>query len=134
MLAGLGVFLTLSSLVLTPAMAAQDNSGSTSGQQSTDPEAHGVHKVGGDVSAPVLIHSVAPESPDGDVAGTVQVNLWVDKNGNPTHVRVIHGLGMGLDEKALEAVRQYKFKPGMKDGKPVLVEWNVEVKFQRSTN
>jgi TonB family protein len=95
---------------------------------------HGAYKVGGDVSAPVLIHSVEPKSPDGDASGIVQVNLWVDKNGNPSHVRVIHGLGMGLDEKAVEAVRQYKFKPGMKDGKPVLVEWNVEVKFQRSTN
>jgi protein TonB len=37
---------------------------------------------------------------------------------------------MGLDEKALEAVRQYKFKPAMENGKPVLVELNVEVNFQ----
>jgi protein TonB len=39
---------------------------------------------------------------------------------------------MGLDEKALEAVRQYKYKPAMKDGKPVMVQLNLEVKFQRS--
>ncbi len=45
-----------------------------------------------------------------------------------------HGPGMGLDQKAVEAVRQYKYKPGMKDGKPVMVELNVEVKFQRSAN
>ena len=60
----------------------------------------------------------------------VLVNLWVDTSGNPSHVKVIRGVGMGLDEKALEAVRQYKFKPAMENGKPVLVELNVEVNFQ----
>jgi protein TonB len=54
----------------------------------------------------------------------------VDENGNPTHVHVARGVGMGLDEKAVEAVRQYKFKPGMKDGKPVKVELAIEVNFQ----
>ncbi len=64
------------------------------------------------------------------VAGNVLVNLWVDTNGLPSHVRVIRGVGMGLDEKAIEAVKQYKFKPAMEGGKPVLVELNIEVNFQ----
>ena len=46
------------------------------------------------------------------------------------HVHVIRGVGMGLDDKAVEAVKQYKFKPAMENGKPVLVELNVEVNFQ----
>ena len=45
-------------------------------------------------------------------------------------MRVIRGIGLGLDEKAVEAVRQYKFKPAMKNGQPVTVEMNVEVNFQ----
>jgi protein TonB len=94
----------------------------------------GPRRIGGGVSAPVLIYSVEPEFSEearkAKVAGNVLVNLWVDTNGNPSHVHVIRGVGMGLDEKAAEAVRQYRFKPAMENGHPVLVELNVEVNFQ----
>ncbi len=94
----------------------------------------GPRRIGGGVSAPILTYSVEPEFSEearkAKVAGNVLVNLYVDTKGNPTHVRVIRGVGMGLDEKAIEAVRQYKFKPAMENGKPVLVELNVEVNFQ----
>jgi protein TonB len=94
----------------------------------------GPKRIGGGVSAPELIFSVEPEFSEearkAKVAGNVLVNLWVDTNGMPTHVRVIRGVGMGLDEKAIEAVRQYKFRPAKENGKPVLVELNVEVNFQ----
>jgi len=58
------------------------------------------------------------------------VYLIVDEKGMPTHVRVVRGVGMGLDEKAVEAVRQYRFKPGTKDGKPVPVDLYIDVNFQ----
>jgi protein TonB len=94
----------------------------------------GPRRIGGGVSAPVLIYSVEPEFSEearkAKVAGNVLVNLWVDTNGLPEHVHVIRGVGMGLDEKAIEAVKQYKFRPAMENGKPVLVELNVEVNFQ----
>jgi protein TonB len=94
----------------------------------------GPKRIGGGVSAPVLIYSVEPEFSEearkAKVAGNVLVNLYVDQNGLPSHVRVIRGVGMGLDEKAVEAVKQYRFKPAMENGKPVLVELNVEVNFQ----
>ncbi|RXH56864.1 Ferric siderophore transport system, periplasmic binding protein TonB [Granulicella sibirica] len=94
----------------------------------------GAMRIGGGVSAPIPISMPDPEFSEearkAKVAGNVLVYLWVDQNGNPTHVRVIRGIGMGLDEKAMEAVRQYKFKPARKDGKPVTVEMNVEVNFQ----
>jgi protein TonB len=94
----------------------------------------GPKRIGGGVSAPQLIFSVEPEFSEearkAKVAGNVLVNLWVDTNGLPSHVHVIRGVGMGLDEKAVEAVKQYKFKPAMENGKPVLVELNVEVNFQ----
>jgi protein TonB len=94
----------------------------------------GPRRIGGGVSAPQLIFSVEPEFSEearkAKVAGNVLVNLWVDEKGLPQRVHVIRGVGMGLDEKAVAAVRQYKFKPAMENGKPVLVELNVEVNFQ----
>ncbi len=94
----------------------------------------GVRRIGGGVSAPVLVYQVEPtfseEARKAKVAGNVLVNIWVDEKGNPTHVRVVRGVGMGLDEKAVEAVKQYRFKPAMEGGKPVTVEMNVEVGFQ----
>ncbi len=94
----------------------------------------GPKRIGGGVSAPVLIYSVEPEFSEearkAKVAGNVLVNLWVGTDGLPSHVHVIRGVGMGLDEKAKEAVMQYKFKPAMENGRPVLVELNVEVNFQ----
>jgi protein TonB len=94
----------------------------------------GPKRIGGGVSAPVLLYSVEPqfseEARRAKVAGNVLVNIWVDEKGNPTHARVLRGVGMGLDEKAVAAVKQYRFKPAMEGGKPVMVEMNVEVTFQ----
>jgi periplasmic protein TonB len=93
----------------------------------------GLKSVGGGVSAPVVLFAAEPvfseEARKSKVGGIVRVYLQVDANGRPTHERVIQGIGMGLDERALEAVRQYKFKPAMENGKPVAVEMNIEVTF-----
>ncbi len=94
----------------------------------------GVFQVGGSVRAPVLTYSVDPEFSEearkAKFSGNVQVALVVDDQGRPKNIHVERGVGMGLDEKAVEAVRQYKFKPAMKDGKPVPVELYIEVNFQ----
>lgn len=94
----------------------------------------GVYQVGGSVRAPQVIYSVDPEFSEearkAKFSGNVQVALIVDAQGLPKNIRVERGVGMGLDEKAVEAVRQYRFKPAMKDGKPVPVEIYVEVNFQ----
>jgi protein TonB len=94
----------------------------------------GVYHVGGGVSQPKLLFSPDPEFSEearkAKFSGNVEVYLIVDENGAPTHVRVARPIGMGLDEKAVEAVRQYKFKPAMKDGKPVKVDMYVDVNFQ----
>jgi protein TonB len=94
----------------------------------------GLRKIGGGVSAPVLIYQVEPEFSEearkAKAAGNVLVNLIVDQNGRPQNVHVLRGVGMSLDEKAVEAVKQYKFKPAMEGGKAVAVELNVEVNFQ----
>jgi TonB family protein len=105
-------------------------------QSQDDESASGVvpRKIGGGVSAPVLIYSAAPEYTEqakkDKVGGTVLVNFWVDEQGMTKHVHVRRGVGDGLDEKAVEAVKQYRFKPAMERGKPVLVEMNSEVNFK----
>lgn len=94
----------------------------------------GVRQVGGGVSAPTLVYKVeaefSEEARKAKVSGNVVVGLVVDEKGNATRVHVVRGLGMGLDEKAIEAVRQFRFKPALENGKPVKVEVNVEVNFQ----
>jgi protein TonB len=94
----------------------------------------GLMHLGGGVSAPVLIYDPDPEFSDearrAKYQGVCVVGLIVDAQGNPQQVKVVRPLGMGLDEKALEAVRQYKFKPAMYKGKAVAVEINIEVNFR----
>ena len=95
----------------------------------------GLYHVGGGVSAPVALNSVEAEFSDearrAKYQGICLISLIVDAQGNPQNPRVIRTLGMGLDEKALEAVRKYKFRPAMKDGKtPVPVMITVEVNFR----
>jgi periplasmic protein TonB len=94
----------------------------------------GLRRIGGGVSQPVVIYQVEPEFSEearkAKFMGVVLVNLIVDSKGLPQNVHVLRGVGMGLDEKAVEAVRQYRFKPAMEAGKPVPVELNVEVNFQ----
>ncbi len=94
----------------------------------------GVTHIGGGVSKPVVLYQVEPEFSEearkAKFSGNVEVYLYVDADGKPSHIRVVRGVGMGLDEKAVEAVRQYRFKPAMKDGKPIQVDLYVEVNFQ----
>jgi protein TonB len=94
----------------------------------------GVYKIGGGVRPPQLTYQVdaefSEEARKAKFSGNVMVDLIVDENGNPSHIKVARGVGMGLDEKAVEAVRQYKFKPATKDGKPVKVEVTIDVNFQ----
>ncbi|HZI72487.1 MAG TPA: energy transducer TonB, partial [Gemmatimonadales bacterium] len=86
----------------------------------------GVFKVGGGVSAPRALSTPDPEYSEearkAKYQGTVVLWLIVDQNGHPQQVRVARSLGMGLDQKAIEAVKQWKFEPAMKDGKPVAVQ------------
>ena len=93
----------------------------------------GLMSVGGGVAAPQLIHSVEPEFTEDarreNYQGSVSIKLIVDSQGNPQDVRLVSHLGMGLEEKAIAAVRQYKFKPAMYQGHPVSVQIVVEVDF-----
>lgn len=83
---------------------------------------------------PVELHRVAPRYTKLAIAarkaGVVVVQATIDREGAVTHVRVLRPLGFGLDEAAAEAVRQWKFKPAERFGRPAAVLFNLTVKFE----
>jgi periplasmic protein TonB len=93
----------------------------------------GVFSVGGGVSEPVLTFQVQPEYSDdgrkGRVQGTVELLIVVKPDGLAQFEKVTKSLGYGLDQKAIEAVRKWKFIPGKKDGQPVATYVSVLVNF-----
>jgi periplasmic protein TonB len=93
----------------------------------------GVYRIGGGVSMPSIIRKVEPEySEEARKAkwqGTVKLAVVVDETGHARDIKVEKSLGLGLDQKAIEAVEKWLFKPGMKDGKPVSVYATIEVTF-----
>jgi len=94
----------------------------------------GVYKIGGGVSSPVPIYKPEPEYSEearkAKFQGSVLLAIVILADGTTTNIRVIRPLGLGLDEKAIEAVQKWKFRPSMKDGRPVAVSANVEVNFR----
>jgi TonB family protein len=94
----------------------------------------GVFRVGGGVSAPLLIHKVEPEYTEearlAKYQGTVLLYVEIGPDGTATNIKVARSLGLGLNEKAIECVKQWRFKPGMKDGRPVTVMATIEVNFR----
>lgn len=94
----------------------------------------GVYKVGGGVSAPTVIFKVDPEYSEearkAKYSGAVMLTIVVDTEGHAKDIHVSKSLGMGLDEKAIEAVEKWKFKPGMKAGQAVAVRATIEVNFR----
>jgi protein TonB len=94
----------------------------------------GPYRVGGGVSAPRILFSPDPdyseEARKAKYQGTVVLWVVVGPDGRTRDIRVQRSLGLGLDEKAMEAVRTWKFEPARKDGQPVAVQINVEVNFR----
>ncbi len=94
----------------------------------------GTFQVGGGVSAPVLIYSVDPEFSDEarrqKYQGISTLAVIVDAQGNVQNPRVVQALGMGLDERAIQAVKLYRFRPAQLQGKPVPVRIWVQVIFR----
>lgn len=93
----------------------------------------GVFRVGGGVSAPVLVYKPEPEFSEearkAKYQGVVTVACVVGPDGRVRDMQIVHPLGMGLDEKAMEALKTWRFEPAKKDGVPVAVKVAVEVDF-----
>ena len=94
----------------------------------------GTFRPGHGVSPPRAIYSPEPEFSEearkAKYQGLCTLMIVVSADGKPTNIRVVNSLGMGLDEKAIETVKTWRFEPGQKDGHPVNVEIAVEVDFR----
>jgi TonB family protein len=94
----------------------------------------GAYSAGRGVLAPRAIFDPEPEYSEEarrvHFQGVVVLSIIVDPTGHARDVRVSRSVGLGLDEKAIEAVKKWKFEPGTKDGHPVAVGVNVEVNFR----
>lgn len=90
--------------------------------------------VGGDVKAPEKIFQTNPQYTEiarkARIQGVVIVQAIIDKEGNVTNVKVLKGLPMGLEEAAVDAIKQWKFKPATLNGRPVTVYYNLTVNFK----
>jgi periplasmic protein TonB len=93
----------------------------------------GIFHVGGGVSPPRPIYQAEPEFSEearkAKYQGVCVLSLIVGTDGLPRNIHVVSSLGMGLDEKAIEAARKWRFEPAMKDSHAVPVEINLEVSF-----
>jgi TonB family protein len=102
-------------------------------QQKTDtPKDSGeIYTVGGDVKPPKILHYVEPEPSEQEtyVEGTVKIAAVINLDGTPSDLHVVKGLNDSEDKLALEALKQWRFSPGTKDGRPVRVRINVEINF-----
>jgi TonB family protein len=91
-------------------------------------------QVGGGVTAPKLVQKVEPDyTEDARAAkyqGTVVLYVEIGPDGGARNMRVLRSLGLGLDQKAIDAVSQWQFQPGMRNGVPVTVQATIEVNFR----
>jgi len=130
LLASTGTLLPIDSWTQTdesaPRAPAKDGSVPVASEQ--------VYKVADGVSAPRAVYAPNPEYSEEarelDLQGTVVLSLVIGSDGRPRDIRVARALGMGLDEKAIEAVRTWRFEPAQKDGQPVAVQMSVETTFR----
>ena len=93
-----------------------------------------VYRVGGDVTPPSVLYKTDPEYSEearaGKIWGTVVLYTEIGPDGKAHNSRVVQGVGFGLDERAIEAINKWRFKPGAKDGAAVTVAANIEVNFK----
>jgi TonB family protein len=85
-------------------------------------------------TSPVAIYKPEPQYSDAASTakwqGAVLLSVVVNETGKPINIKVVRPLGLGLDEKAIEAVSQWRFQPGTKNGVPVPVQAQIEVTFR----
>jgi TonB family protein len=91
-------------------------------------------QVAGGLTSPVRIHEVKPEyteeAKEARLEGTVELEMEVDTIGRPRNIKVVKGLGKGLDEEAVKAVQQWRFIPGWKDNQAVAASVCVKANFK----
>ena len=90
-------------------------------------------RVGGSVKAPVAIIHTPPVYPEiakrARVSGVVVIEAIIDKQGRVKNAKILRGLPMGLDQSALDALKQWTFHPATLDGRPVEVFYVLTINF-----
>jgi TonB family protein len=113
---------------------AQQQPPAASGSTSSQGTSVSPYGVGGDVTAPVPVYKPEPayseEARRAKFQGTTVLWIVVDASGQVSDVHVTRPLGMGLDEKAIQAIRTWQFKPATRKGSPVRVRVIVEITFR----
>jgi TonB family protein len=96
----------------------------------------GVYRMGHAITPPSVLQKVEPEYSEeariAKITGTVVVEAEIGTDGVAHNIHIKRGIGMGLDEKGIEAVQQWRFRPGTRinDGEPVAVLVNIEINFR----
>ena len=93
------------------------------------------YSLGAGIMSPIPTYLPDPQYPSEETRkahwqGIVLVSAVIDETGTPTNMQVERPVGLGLDEKAIEAASQWKFKPGTKDGVPVPVPAQLKIFFR----
>jgi periplasmic protein TonB len=108
--------------------------GLISAQQTPAQSEEKVYKMGDGITAPRVVHKVDPqyteEARAAKIEGTVLLSVVIGTDGAAHDINVINAPDSGLGIKAIDAVRQWQFSPGAKDGEPVAVRAQIEVNFK----
>jgi TonB family protein len=132
--------LFIACLLISGARAQNDRASATALDKAAPVYIHGepVYRVGGDVTAPRAVYQPDPEYSEearlAQLQGTCVLWVVVGMDGKPHDVRIAHSLGLGLDEKSMEAIRTWRFEPAKKNGQAVSVQINVETSFRLSSS
>jgi protein TonB len=109
--------------------------GRGSGPGGPDGTGGGPYLPGNGVTVPVLIRDVKPQYTADAMRAKVQGSVWLEcvvlPDGSVGDVRVTRSLDQrfGLDEEAIKAATQWRFRPGMRMGEPVAVVVTIELTF-----
>jgi len=114
-------------------LSPQQDGGATTGHDNCDR----VYNYGGANSGPMLLQRVSPEVPSDSFpanirAAVVQLSFEIGVDGTATNIKVLRSSGLGLDEKAVETVKQWRFKPARKDGMPVAVPMTLDFVIRKA--
>lgn len=110
--------------------AGQNFEASRSGNQGI---AKVIYRVGKDVTPPKMIYTSDPpyaeQARQARYPGAETLLVVIDQTGAVTNIRITTPLGMGLDQKAVNAAKKWRFDPAVKDGQPVAVEIEMKMDF-----
>jgi TonB family protein len=111
-----------------------EGEGSGIGPGSNGGTGGGPYRPGSGVTPPSLLKEVKPDYTEDarrrGLSGDVELEIVVRRDGSVGEVRLLRGLGAGLDQRAIDAVRQWRFSPALRQGTPVDVVVEVAVEFK----